>query len=74
MVNEVGIVLDDIKLHVDQSLDRSNILDLIEITERQGNSTRPGPRRSPDAVNIGLRIMGDIVIDDVGNLVHIDPA
>jgi hypothetical protein len=29
---------------------------------------------TPDAVDIGIGCIGDIIIDDVGNLLHINPA
>ena len=36
--NEVVLDLDDLQLHADQSLDRSKIIELVMITERQGNT------------------------------------
>jgi hypothetical protein len=35
---EVGLVLDDLQLHANQSLDRSKVIQLVVITERHGTT------------------------------------
>jgi hypothetical protein len=72
--NEVGLVLDDIQSHADQSLDRADIIELLVIAERKGDPAGAGPGRAPDAVNVCLGHVGDIEVDDVRDVVDIDPA
>ena len=72
--SEVGFVLDDIQLHADQSLDRPKVIELLVITERKGNPGGAGPGRAPDAVNVCLGNVGYIEVDDVRDLVDVDPA
>ena len=72
--NEVWVVLGDLQLLADQSLDRSKVIELLVITERKGNPGGAGPGRTPDAMNVGLRLIGHIEVDDVRDLVHVDTA
>ena len=72
--DEVELVLDDIQPHPDQSLDRSKVIELLVITERKGNPRGAGPGRAPDAVNVRLGNVGYVEIDDVRDLVDVDPA
>ena len=72
--HEVGFVLVDIQTPPDQSLDRSQVFEFLAITEREGNPGRAGPGRAPDPVNICLGDVGHIEIDDVRDLVDVDPA
>lgn len=72
--DEVGFVLDDLQLPTDQTLDRSKVTKLLVITERQGNARGAGPGRTPDAVNVGLGSVGDVEVDDMRDLIDVDPA
>ncbi len=74
VANEVGLDLDDIQLHADQSLNRSKVIELLVITERKGNPGCAGPGRPPDAVNVCLGNVGYIEVDNVRDLVDVDPA
>ncbi|MEE8147855.1 MAG: hypothetical protein V3T24_09645, partial [Longimicrobiales bacterium] len=51
---KVWFVLDDLQLHADQSLDRSQVIELVVITERHGNTGSARPGRAPDTVHVGL--------------------
>ena len=62
---EVGFVVDDLQLHADQSLDRSKVIELVVITERQGNTGGTGPSCASDSVNVGLGNVGNIEVNDV---------
>ncbi len=71
---EIGFVLVDLQASPDQSLDRSQVIEFLVIAERQSNPGRAGPGGAPDPVNICLGNVGHIEIDDVGDLVDVDPA
>ncbi len=72
--DKLWFVLDDIQLHADLSFDRSKVIELLTITERQGDPGRAGPSRAPDAVNVCLGNVGYIEVDNVRDLVDVDPA
>ncbi len=69
---QFGLVLEDLQLPLDQSLDRSQVNELIVITERHGNAGRARPGRAADAVNVRLGNIGDVEVDDVRDVVDID--
>jgi len=72
--HEVGFVLVHIQASADQSLDRPQVFEFLVIAERDGNPGRAGPGRAPDPVNVCLGNVGHIEVDDVGDLVDVDPA
>lgn len=43
-------------------------------TERNGDACGAGARRAAYAMNIGFRYIGKVVIDDMTDPAHIDPA
>ena len=54
--------------------DRAKVIELLVITERKSSPGGAGPGRAPDAVNVGLGYVGYIKVDDVRDLVDVDPT
>jgi len=56
---------------LEQPLDRPEVATLFRSTERNRGAPASHPSRAANAVNIGLRVWRQVIIDDVGNVVHI---
>ena len=59
-------------VQADGLLDITQMVALIMITKRDGNTTGTGSRRSADTVNIALRLVGQVKIDDMCNILDVD--
>jgi len=58
----------------DETLDRPNVVGLVRCGEREGITDRHRPSGAPDAMDVILRIGGNVVIDHVGNAGDINAA
>ena len=58
----------------DQALDGSKVRHLFTIAERDGGAGCAGSAGAADAVDVGFRLVGQVVVDDVGNAVDVDAA
>ena len=58
----------------DDLFDGPQIGDFIGVAERQGDTVGARPRRSTDAVDVTLGLVGKFVVDDVADAVDIDAA
>ncbi len=62
-----------------RDLGADRALDVLELSPfagcHQGDGTPfpAGAARTADAVNVALRILGDVVVDDVGHVLHVQP-
>ncbi len=72
--DKVWLVLDDLQLQTDQTLDRSKVIEFLVVTERKGNPGSAGPGRATDPVNVRLGDVGYVEVDDVRDLVDVYPA
>ena len=67
--------------HLDEPLELGVglLADILEVVafvlgaERDRNTIRPGPRRAPDAMDIALRLVWQVVVEHVTDPLHIDP-
>ena len=48
--------------------------DVLPVDERDGHTRRPGPASTADAVQVGLLVVGALVVDDVRDVVDVDAA
>src|ERR1044071_9688781 len=60
--------------HADQPLDIAEIRSLFVIAERDGDALGAGPRGAADAVDVALRHVRQVVIDDVADAIDVDAA
>src|SRR6185312_11905191 len=68
------IMRQDWNLAPDQSLDRAEIRPLAAVAEGERRATLARTRRASDAMHIAFRLVRQLVIDDVGDVLHIDAA
>ncbi len=61
-------------LLLDQPLDRGEVGPLLAVAKRDGDARRPRPRGAADAVHVGLRIIGQVEVKHVRNIIHVDAA
>ncbi len=47
---------------------------LLFIAEREGYARRPGPARPADSVHVGFGNIRHVIVDDMGDIIHIDAA
>src|SRR5262245_59174504 len=60
--------------HPDELLDVGEERPLLGIAERHGDAARPGARGAADAVHVLLGHLGQIEVEDVADLVDVEPA
>ena len=58
----------------DQLLNIRELGFFVEVAEGDGDSLKPGPACTPNAVHIGLRHIRQIIVDHTGQLVDIDSS
>ena len=58
----------------DQPFDVAEDLAVVRADQADGLALGAGAGRTSDAVDVGLRLVGQVVVDDVGHIVHIDAA
>ena len=61
-------------LQPDRPLDRPEERNLVGRAEGDGDTRRPGARGAADAVDVALRDVGQVVVDDVADAVDVDAA
>lgn len=66
------MIRDDWDLLVDELLDIAEILTVVCITESIRHSTRSSSTRTTDSVNVGLRHIRNIEVDDMRKKVDVD--
>src|SRR5665809_35182 len=59
---------------LDQPLDQAQLWPLARVAERDRDAFRPGARGTPDPVHIAFGHVGQLIIDDMGHVIHIDAA
>ena len=64
----------DRDLAADQLLDRVEREDVVVARERDGGSFRAGAARPADPVHVVLGILGQVVVDDVGDALDVEAA
>src|SRR5699024_11481105 len=55
-------------------VDESPAGEVIPVHERDRGAARPGAGGPPDPVQVGLLVLGALVVDDVRDVVDVDPA
>ena len=68
------LVVVHFKFALHDLLDLLKILEFFSITKGPGDSRGSRPSGTPDPVNITLRFMREVIIDDMGNVIDVDPA
>ena len=68
------MILDDRDRLRDQLLDITQELEIVMFTERVGDTTSTRSTSTSDTVDIGLRNIGDIVVNHIFESVDIDPT
>ena len=63
---------DDGQGHARQPLNAPQDRHFLRRAKRQGDAFRPGPGRAADPVHIALLVVGQVVVDNVGNSLHVD--
>ena len=63
----------DLELHVCRRLDVAQHPVLARLDERDRDTLAPGPAGPSDPVDIGVRVGRDVVVDDVRDVVDIEP-
>lgn len=58
----------------DEPLDVAKILSIRTRAKRDGRARRPRPTGSPDSVDVRIRVGCQIVVDDLTDVVDVDPA
>ena len=58
----------------DELFDISEISSLCFVTERDGDALTTGPTGSADTGDVGLGFIGQIEVDHMGDVVHVDAA
>ena len=58
----------------DQLLDAAQEIAFTGRTERNGVAPGPGPGGAADAVDVYFGFHGQVIVDDMGNAVHVQPA
>src|SRR5699024_6428706 len=58
----------------DRAVDESPAGEVIPVHERDRGAARPGAGGPPDPVQVGLLVLGALVVDDVRDVVDVDPA
>ena len=61
------MVLGDRHRRPGQALDSAQQRDFLEVAQRKGDARPSGPGRAADAVHIIFGVLGQLVIDDVGD-------
>ena len=56
----------------EQAFDRAKVFIFLSATEGNGSAVRPRTSRAPDAMDIGFRFYGKIVVDYVGDVVDVE--
>src|SRR5690242_2627921 len=69
-----GMVRDHRHLHAGDALDVAQQAALLVIAEAQGHAGRTRARGAADAVDIGLGLHRELVVDDMADTVHVDAA
>ena len=57
-----------------QMFDRAKVFLFLSATERNCSAVRSRASRSPDAMDVGFRFNGKIVVDYVGNVVDVETS
>ena len=56
----------------EQAFDRAKVFIFLSATEGNCSAVRPRASRAPDAMDIGFRFYGKIVVDYVGDVVDVE--
>ena len=62
------------QLDADFSLQLTQTPFLIRLEKRNGHATLALARRAPNTVDVGIEILGRLVVDDMRQLIHVDAA
>ena len=68
------MIVDALQLAADQALDVRQIGPFLPVAEGNGRPRGASPTGAADAVDVGLRDVRKVVVDDVRDAVDIDPA
>jgi hypothetical protein len=63
-----------LELRLDEALDLADPADLAEGDEGDGDARLAGPAGPADPVDVGLRALGDVVVEDVGDVRDVEAA
>ncbi len=73
-IDRSGFVTNHCQPALDQFFDIAQISPLARIAKGNRRTARTGPRCPPDPVDIIFRLIGEFVIDDMADGIHIDAA
>ncbi len=68
-----GVLAVDGHASLQESFDLTEVLELVGIAHADGFTGGAGAGGAADSVHVGLRLVRDLVVDDVGNVVYIYP-
>ncbi len=67
-----GTIADHRQLALDQPFDVAQITAFGPVAERKRDPFGAGPRRPPDTVDITFRLVGKLIVDDMGDTIDVD--
>lgn len=70
----VGVIRMDRYYFGDELVDIAQKHTLVRAAKGQGNATGSRAPRTADAVDIGLRLVGNVIIDNMGQAININAA